>query len=258
MRREQNKSAHSGKTDENFFLSMCRMYIVCCHILAAVIKSKEKRGIVMKDIPMFATEYGVASLILREVPYQQTAYIRMQSSQEPEKLLAECVGFCRMVGAERILATGHGSLQQYPLDTAIWQMRAAVAPLDDTDAALWPVQEHTADEFQRLYNQKVSHIPNAAWMDSADKKQMLETGEGYFVHRGEELLGIGRVLGGEIRFLAALQPGAGADVVKALTHAVTEDAVTVEVASANEKAVRLYERLGFVKIGEISRWYRVQ
>ena len=211
----------------------------------------------MKDLPMFTTEYGVASLILREVPYQQTAYIRVHSSLEPEKLLAECVSFCRMVGAERILATGHAALEQFPLDTAIWQMRAAVDSLEDTDAALWPVQERTADEFQRLYNQKVSHIPNAAWMDSADKKEMLETGEGYFVHRDGQLLGLGRVLGGEIRFLAALQPGAGADVVRALVHAVTENTVTVEVASANEKAVKFYERLGFVKIAEISRWYRV-
>lgn len=206
---------------------------------------------------MFTTEYGVASLILREVPYQQTAYIRVQSSLEPGKLLTECVSFCRMVGAERIMATGHDSLEQYPLDTAIWQMRSAVDSLGDTDAALWPVQERTADAFQRIYNQKVSHISNAAWMDSADKKEMLKTGEGYFVHRDGQLLGLGRVLGGEVRFLAALQPGAGEDVVKALAHAVTEDTVTVEVASANEKAVKLYERLGFVKIAELSRWYRV-
>ncbi len=211
----------------------------------------------MKDLPMFTTEYGAASLILREVPYQQTAYIRVQSSLEPEKLLAECVSFCRMVGAERILATGHPALERYPLDTAIWQMRASVESLGDTDGALWPVQEATAGEFQRLYNQKVSHIPNAAWMDSADKKEMLKTGEGYFVHRDGQLLGLGRVLDGTIRFLAALRPGAGADVVKALAHAVTEDMVTVEVASANEKAVKLYERLGFVKNAELSRWFRV-
>lgn len=211
----------------------------------------------MKDIPVFTTEYGVASLILREIPYQQTAYIRIQSSLEPDKLLEECIAFCRMVGAEKIFVKEAEGLSGYPLYTAIWQMRCMTDTLGDTDAALFPVQEHTADEFQRIYNGKVSHIPNAAWMDSADKKEMLKTGEGYFVHRGEQLLGIGRVVGGEIRFLASVQPGAGADVVKALAHAVTEEAVTVEVASANEKAVKLYERLGFIKIAGLSRWYRV-
>ena len=211
----------------------------------------------MKDIPVFTTQYGAASLILREIPYQQTAYIRLQASQEPQGLLEECTGFCRMVGAEKILVKEAEGLEGYPLYTAILQMRCMTDSLGDTDAALFPVQEHTADEFQRIYNEKVSHIPNAAWMDTSDKKEMLKTGEGYFVHRGDQLLGIGRVLGGEIRFLASVQPGAGADVVKALAHGVTEDTVTVEVASANEKAVKLYERLGFVKIAELSRWYRV-
>lgn len=211
----------------------------------------------MKDIPVFTTQYGAASLVLREIPYQQTAYIRLQASQEPLKLLEECIGFCRIVGAEKILVKEAEGLEGYPMNTAIWQMRCMTDSLGDTDAALFPVQEHTADEFQRIYNKKVSHIPNAAWMDAADIKEMLQTGEGYFVHRGEQLLGIGRVLGGEIRFLASVQPGAGADVVKALAHGVTEDTVTVEVASANEKAVKLYERLGFVKIAELSRWYRV-
>ena len=210
----------------------------------------------MKDIPVFTTQYGVASLILREVPYQKCAYIRLQASQEPQKLLEECIGFCRMVGAEQIFVKEAEGLPAYPLYTATWQMRCMTDSLGDTDAALFPVQEHTVDEFQKIYNEKVSRIPNAAWMDNADKQEMLKTGEGYFVHRGERLLGIGRVSGGEIRFLASVQPGAGADVVKALAHGVTEETVTVVVASANEKAVRLYEGLGFVKIAELSRWYR--
>ena len=211
----------------------------------------------MKDLPLFTTPYGTASLVLREVPYQRTAYIRLLAAQEPEKLLEECVSFCRMVGAEKILLREAEEVKGYPLHTAIWQMRVARESLPDTDGALLPVQDHTADLFQKIYNGKVAHIPNAAWMDDADKREMLKTGEGYFVHRGECLLGIGRVLGGEIRFLAAVQPGAGADVVKALAHAVTEDMITLEVASANEKAVKLYERLGFIRIRELSRWYDV-
>jgi GNAT superfamily N-acetyltransferase len=211
----------------------------------------------MKDLPMFTTEYGIASLILREVPYQQTAYIRLQSSDEPQKLLDECVKFCRMVGAEKILVKETEDID-YPFYTAIWRMTCPKDSLADTDAALWPVQEETVDAFKKIYNEKVSHVPNAAWMDAADEKQMLKDGEGYFVHRGKTLLGIGRVLGGEIRFLASVQPSAGVDVVKALAHAATEDTITIEVASANEKAVKLYENLGFIKIAELSRWLRVR
>ena len=173
-------------------------------------------------------------------------------------LLEECIDFCRVIGAERVFATGDDILLKYPLWTAVWQMRISRESLDDTDAALFPVQTHTADEFQRIYNDKVSHIPNAAWMDNTDKKEMLKKGEGYYVHRDGKLLGIGRVQTGEIRFLAALEPGAGVVVVKALAHAVTEDEITVEVASANQKAVEFYERLGFLKVKELSRWYAVK
>ena len=36
----------------------------------------------MKDFPMFTTEYGVASLILKEVPYRQVAFVNILEVQE--------------------------------------------------------------------------------------------------------------------------------------------------------------------------------
>jgi histidinol-phosphate/aromatic aminotransferase/cobyric acid decarboxylase-like protein len=68
----------------------------------------------MKDLPMFTTQNGVASLTLREIPYQQTAYIKLQATRQPKELLEECVGFCRAVGAEKIYASGHEILENYP------------------------------------------------------------------------------------------------------------------------------------------------
>ena len=211
----------------------------------------------MKDLPVFTTENGVASLVLREIPYQGTAYVRIGASQSPQALVEECAGFCRMVGAERIYATGDPCLEQYPFHTAMLRMVCHRDSIGDTDAALWPVQESTAEEFQKIFNRKAPSIPNGAWMTRQDTEEMLRTGEGYFVHRGDTLLGIGRVLGGELRFLASVSPGAGEDVLKALCHAVTEDTVTLTVASTNQKAMALYERMGFIPAEELSRWYRV-
>ena len=56
----------------------------------------------MKDFPCFATDDGVASLILKEIPYRQEAYIRFQDVQPGRfaPFLQECVSFCRMAGAE--------------------------------------------------------------------------------------------------------------------------------------------------------------
>ena len=90
------------------------------------------------------------------------------------------------------------------------------------------------------------------------EKAMLDEGDGYFVHRDGKLLGIGRVKGDEIRFIGSVRPGAGADVLRALAHAITGETVILEVASVNHKAIALYERLGFIKTTELSRWYKIK
>ena len=33
--------------------------------------------------------------------------------------------------------------------------------------------------------------------------------------------------------------------------------MTLEVASTNERAIALYEKLGFLKTAELSRWYEI-
>lgn len=212
----------------------------------------------MKDLPVFTTQYGVASLILKEIPYQKTAYIILQDSLEPLALAGECAAFCRACGAERIYATGSNLLTEYPVFTAVWEMSCIRDGIPDTDAALFPVQKQTLALWQDIYNQKVTHVPTGAWMTHADAEQMINTGDGYFVHRGEVLLGIGRVSADRIDWAASVVPGAGADVVKALAHAVTEDRILLTVASANQKAVQLYEKLGFLRVAEISKWYQLR
>ena len=211
----------------------------------------------MKDIPVFATEYGIASLVLKEIPYQSAAYVTVRDSLEPERLLEECIGFCRACGADRIYATGHSELESRPLYTAMWQMQCSLGALPDTDAALWPVQENTLKQWQQIYNDKVRNLPNGAWMTDADARKMIDKGDGYFIHRGETLLGIGRASGDTIDWVASLQPGAGRDVLLALSHAITEETVLLTVASVNIKAVKLYENLGFLKNKELSRWFQI-
>ena len=211
----------------------------------------------MKDMPMFTTEYGVASLFLKEIPYRSRAHIKLQSTLEPEKLLEECVSFCRMCGAEWIDAAGHEYLETYPFITAVWAMQCDRAAIPETDACLFPVTEETVETWLAIYNERMANIPNAAYMDSKDGKQLLKSGDGYFIHRDGKLLGIGKAAGDFIDAVIAVEKGLGQTVVQALASALTGQTVQLWVASANEKAIRLYERMGFVKTKELSKWYRV-
>lgn len=211
----------------------------------------------MRDIPVFTTQYGAASLTLKEIPYRGMAYIKIQDSQDPEELLKECLSFCRAAGAEHVYASGHRHLENYPLHASVLRMTCAKDSLPDTDAALFPVQEQTLEEWRSLYNEKMAGIDNSAYMTIADAKQMLSRADAYFVHREGTLLGIGIAGGETVDAVISAVPGAGRDVLLALSHAVFSEAVSVEVASTNKRAIRLYRSLGFVPIAELSRWYKI-
>lgn len=211
----------------------------------------------MQDLPMFTTQYGIASLFLREIPYRGRAHIKIQSSQEPEKLLEECIAFCRMCGAQWCDAAGHEYLESYPLITAIWAMQCHRASVGETDACLFPVTEQTVGKWLEIYNERMADVPNAAYMDSRDGKQLLKSGDGYFIHRDGRLLGIGKAKDDFIDTVIAVQPGAGETVVRALCSAMNCETVRLWVASANARALRLYERMGFTVTKELSRWHRV-
>lgn len=211
----------------------------------------------MKDIPVFDTENGVASLFLQEIPYRKRAHIKIRSSLSPEKFLEECIGFCRMCGAEWIDASGHDYLRRYPLNATLCQMQCPKERVGKTDARVFPMTEQTLAQWTQIYNARMSDVPNCAWLGDAQAKQMLSDGDCYFVHQNEELLGIGSASDGMLHAVAAVRRGAGATVVRALASVLDTDTVTLHVVAENEPAIRLYEKMGFVMTKELARWYRI-
>ncbi len=211
----------------------------------------------MRDIPVFDTEHGVASLVLREIPYKKLAYIRILDTLEPAALLEECIAFCRACGAAHIHAAGHDFLEKYPPVTTVVQMQRCREGLAEAAACLFPVTEETLSIWTEHYNRRMADVSNAAYMDSGLAKEMLQKGDGYFVHGHGQLLGLGRASQDTLDAVISLQPGAGEAVLKTLASLLTGDTVKLQVADNNVPAVRLYERLGFVKTARISRWYCV-
>ena len=211
----------------------------------------------MRDFPVFTTENGVASIVLKEVPYKGIAYITIQNSLSPKELLAECVEFAQMAGAQRIYATGHSVLEAYPLFTTVLKMCRSREGIRETDCALFPVTEKTRAQWQSLYNEKMKPVPNSSTMTDGDMEKLLARGGGYFVHRDGELLGIGIAFGETVEAVIAAKPGAGESVMLALCSSLYSERILLEVASTNQPALRLYEKLGFFKVAEVSRWYDV-
>lgn len=212
----------------------------------------------MKDIPMFTTEYGVSSLILKEIPYRQLAYVHVQDVQpgQIKEHLEECVSFCRMAGAERILAKGHEDLAEYALHSVVYQMSMPLHQAEP-EANLWPVTVETVARWREIYNQAMRDIDNHSTLTAWDEKNILRSGGAYFVHRNGALLGIGWMEGNQLLALVSTVPGMGETVARTLFTTVDDDRITLEVVSNNTRAIRLYERMGFVRTGEISRWYRI-
>ena len=214
----------------------------------------------MKDIPMFTTEYGTASLILKEVPYRQEAYIRIQGAFPGmlKGLLEECVTLCTMAGAERIYASGAEDLTEYPLYTAVYEMRGEAVVDKQMICSLFPVTDATVTRWRQIYNEKMRSVDNAGTLTAFDEKQIVSSGGAYFVHKDGQLLGIGWMDDTKLLTIAATEPGMGRHVMHSLLSLVEGATVTLEVASTNVRAIRLYEKMGFVKSREISRWYRIK
>lgn len=212
----------------------------------------------MKDIPVFTTEYGVASLILKEVPYRKEAYIVIQSSQQPEELLQECISFCRIVGAEKIYARGHEYLEAFPLHSVIYEMRGVSRVNAALVQNLWPVTTQNIEKWRSMLNERMSGVDNAGTLERSGEKEILSLGGAYFVHNAGKLLGAGWIADGELKLIASFEKRAGEQVMHTLLSTVPDQYLSIQVVSTNDRAIRLYERMGFVKCAELRRWYCVK
>ena len=213
----------------------------------------------MKDFPLFNTETGVSSLILKEVPYRQEAYIHIQDVLPDgfEAHLAECVSFCRMVGAEKIYAAGSDRLEQYPVHMQLLQLRGTAWVDREKLCSLFPVTEETVSRWRQIYNESMRTVDNAKTLESRDEGKIISSGGAYFIHDNGSLLGIGWMEDTKLLAVASVVRGAGERIMHTVMSLVEGADVTIEVASTNAKAIRLYEKLGFVRSAEVERWYAV-
>lgn len=163
----------------------------------------------MKDIPVFSCPDGIATLILREVPFRGEGYILVRGVFGTlEGLLAECAGFCRAAGAERLFAAGEADFSGYPAAIRILGRSAPRESLLPAPEAvrLVPVTEETAADWAREYNARFRAVPAAESCSPAEERALAAGGEALWIWDGAERIGLGRVRGSELLAVAALLP----------------------------------------------------
>ncbi len=209
----------------------------------------------MRNIPLFTTEYGVANLLLKNVPYTDAAYIQLLSARDYMKLLQECCNFCKMVGAKMIYVSGNECLKELPLYTQILSMSRRISGIPVSDCILVSVNKETSESWRELYNSRMRGVPAADHMLKSDMAIHLSKADCYYVYCDDQLLGIGIASGERVDAVIGLQPHVGQKVLTALCGALSGDTVYLKVASENLPAVILYEKMGF-KIDSITEeWY---
>lgn len=207
----------------------------------------------MRDIPVFTTQNGVASLILKNIPYCADAYIQIQDASDTDALLLECVDFCKAVGAERVFASNVCGELGLSLFTEVWEMSAAIDHLPDTEAIACPVVESDLEQWRQTYNLHMKDVPTAAYLSAEDIKSM--NNQIYYVYNKDIIIGLGIASGGRIDGIVSLYRGKGQGVFCALCKVMDTERVLLEVASENKRAISLYRRLGFEKTAVLNRWY---
>lgn len=211
----------------------------------------------MKDMPIFTTENGAASLTLREIPYRKQAFIRIHSSANVEALLTECVDFCRAVGADKIYATGDNSLEKYPVHAKIVKMIGLKKNFRTTAAKAMLIEAADIPLFQDLYNEKMADVPNASYMTLADATTLCINRKAYIIRENQEILGIGVAGNNEIEAIATVAYGRGECVLSALAEVLIDQEIYLEVAAENKRAMALYNRMGFQIVETIAIWYKI-
>ena len=218
----------------------------------------------MNNIPVFTCQGGTATLILREIPISGRAYILLRTVL-PDHLggmLSEGEHFWRMCGAETCFVSWEGSLDFLPHAYDIYLLHADKAALPEgKSVTLTPMTPENDSIYQRIYNRCFQSVSHALSYDRAQIARIYREKQRAFLALTEDghPYGIGELHENELAAVAVLPKyrGRGTDLTLALLKRCPGDTVTVTVASDNDRALALYDKLGFRVCATESRWYQL-
>ena len=228
-----------------------------CGILSPVIR--------MNNFPVYLSQWGTATLILREIPYKKTAYILLRTvlEEQVELLIQDCAAFCRNCGAENCFVAAAESETVIPGTPAyaLQRMTAekAALPLLENPFRLEPLCPDNEDLYISLYNRCFRTVSNAATYDRKELQRVYRMAQqGFLAYLEDTPCGMGELHENELAAVGLLPEyrGMGKYLTLALLERCPGPELSLTVVSDNYRALALYEKLGFRTESIVSRWYR--
>lgn len=218
----------------------------------------------MRNIPIFTAEHGLASLILREIPYSGRAYVMVRSvwSGQTQALLAECRQFCTAAGAGEVYASWEMEALPVPHAYDVLELsrpRAGLPPPKEP-VELEPLSERNAAQYLDIYNRCFRTLPGAASYDREDMRRLMEKDLAFLAKRRGRYAAVAELGAGSLAGVAVLPEfhGLGHDWTLTVLARLETPELTLRVASTNNRALALYRRLGFGADRTVSRWWRLE
>lgn len=217
----------------------------------------------MQNIPVFTARNGMASLILREIPYNRKAYVLVRAiwDGQAEALLQECAAFCRGAGAEEVYASdGVNDLPGvHAYDVLKLSCSRETLPHPVTAVELESLSGANGSEYLRIYNGCFRDVPGAASYTHRDLRRLMESDSGYLARRNGQYAGVAELDPDGLAGIGVLPEfkGLGYDLALAVLQKVEQPQLYLKVASTNTRAISLYRRIGFGNDTLVSRWWRV-
>lgn len=220
----------------------------------------------MNNIPVYLSQGGTATLILREIPHRKTAYILLRTVLQGKlpQLLTDCISACRNFGAERCFVSAEDSSIEIPLpyayDILLLRVQKAELPSLETPMELVPVSPENDSIYQRIYNRCFQDVSHALTYEKAQLTRIYREEHHAFLAQTPDgtPCGMGELHGNELAAVGLLPEYRGrgkALALSLLAHAPGPE-ITLTVVSDNERALGLYGALGFTVTGKESTWYK--
>lgn len=214
----------------------------------------------MKDIPVFTASNGIATLILREIPHSGRAYVLLRAVwTNPADLLDECCGFCRACGAEEIYAAWDAEElpAQHAYDLLEMTCPKADLPQPTQSVRLVELCPDNGKQYLDIYNRCFQSVPGAQTYGNQDLQRLYGEDLAYLAEVDGQFAGIAEISKDALEGIGVLPEfhGLGYHLALEVFARIPSAILHLKVASTNERALSLYDRLGFHVHGVAHRWY---